>query len=422
MQHELQLKALVIEGDVACALIFFDDELDVLQACARLLEAALGGIKFVVIAHDVAAVGIFDGEQQHGVFLLNRDAHEGEGDALPAAFDGCEGVLQRVAKHDGEVDVVDVDFFKIDIDIEADVLVLCLHLPITDEAVDSCVAIELDGLQAFVIVQNGAEMLAEFVELSAFKKLVEHNHEMLLVMAQTARFLPGFDNEVIIRLFALAQVFERLELDGHDPVIIFFLEQLHDEVGEEEERREAEKACPKQIPVAWLREVADEDEGDEVEGENIITQINDGVKFSRAEELVELPHGDVEPGEVRRLRHEEHKGARCIIQAGRGRKLLSEHGQRLDDNFKVAGEQNAEKLFAGIALDNEKIINHIGQVHAIERVELIKVATRGEIDGEFQSDERAEAAGCGFLGKAQVSEKRIIAQVGAGHDAQNNIN
>ena len=51
-------------------------------------------------------------------------------------------------------------------------------------------------------------MLAKLIKLFFFIKLVEHNRKMFLVMAQAARFLPGFDNKIVVRLFIATQFFQ----------------------------------------------------------------------------------------------------------------------------------------------------------------------------------------------------------------------
>ena len=108
------------------ALIFFDNHPDVFQARARLLEVALGRVEFIIIAHDVAAVGVFYGKQQLGAFLLDFNLDEAVRVGQEAAFDSSEGVLQRIAKDDGKVDIVDVDFLKLDIRGEIKIIILSL--------------------------------------------------------------------------------------------------------------------------------------------------------------------------------------------------------------------------------------------------------------------------------------------------------
>ena len=57
-QHQLQLEALVVKAYIIAACVFFANHPDVFQSGARFLVVALGGIKLVIITHDVTAEGI----------------------------------------------------------------------------------------------------------------------------------------------------------------------------------------------------------------------------------------------------------------------------------------------------------------------------------------------------------------------------
>ena len=133
-----------------------------------------------------------------------------------------------------------------------DTAFLRLQLPVAKQAVESFVAVELDGLDVVRVFEDGAQVLPQLVIFLLLIKLIEQDNKMLLVVTQTARFLPCLDNKIIVRLFVTAQHLQRVELDGHDFVLAFFLQQLHDHVGEEEERHNAQEACAEKAPVARL--------------------------------------------------------------------------------------------------------------------------------------------------------------------------
>lgn len=167
-------------------MIFFDNHPDVFQACTRLLEVALGRVEFIIIAHDVAAVGVFYGKQQLGAFLLDFNLDEAVRIGQQAAFDSSEGVLQRIAEDDGKVNIVEVDFLKLDISSKMDTAFLRLQLPVAKQTVECFVAVELDALDAVRVFENGAQVLPQLVIFLLLIKLVEQDNKMLLVVAQTA--------------------------------------------------------------------------------------------------------------------------------------------------------------------------------------------------------------------------------------------
>ena len=97
-QHQLQLEAVVVKADIVNACVFFANHPDVFQSGASFFVRAFGGIKLVIITHDVTAEGINNFYQQCRGSFFDFDINIAIAVLCLTVFGNCgKSVFQSIA-------------------------------------------------------------------------------------------------------------------------------------------------------------------------------------------------------------------------------------------------------------------------------------------------------------------------------------